>query len=192
VLTFTGLDYKYIPVNIKIGEHKTNANYGLLNPSLTVPTLVIDGIPIPQSPAIIEFLEERFPSPSIFPSDLYDRAYTRQLAAMILDTQPLQNLSLLRHMFKPEQTKQKEEWGRYAIHQGLQKIEKAVQQKCGNFCLGDNITVADIYLIPQVYNGIAFGVDVQSEFPKINQIYNNMMSLAFVQKAHPTSQPDYQ
>jgi len=189
VLEYKGLDYNYIPVNIQIGEHKTNASYGLLNPSLTVPTLVIDGIPIPQSPAIIEFLEERFPSPSIIPSDLYDRAYTRQLAAMILDIQPLP--SLLRRLFKPEQIREKEEWGRAVIHEGLQKFEKAVQRKCGNFCLGDSITVADMYLIPQVYNGIVCGIDVQSEFKKINQIYNNMMSLAFVQKASPTFQPDY-
>lgn len=190
VLEYKGLDYKYIPINIRNGQNKNYPSYGDLNPCLTVPTLVIDDKPIPQSPAIIEFLEEQFPAPSILPQDIFDRAFVRQLAAMILDVQPLQNISVLRRLFTANQVREKEEWAKSVIFDGLKKFEKAIQQKSGKFCLGDNITLADFYLIPQVFNGVDYGIDVQKEFSKIHGIYNNVMSLPFVAKAHPKSQPD--
>jgi len=187
-LAFKGIDYEYVPVNLLKGEQKSE-EYTKKNPSQEVPALEVDGRILCQSVAIIEFLEEKFKKPKLYPSDPVDRAIVRQMAEIVTsDTQPVQNMRVL-EMIESKFKGDKAEWAKFWIENGLKALETVVQQHGGKYCFGDEITVADICLIPQMYNANRFKCDM-SQFPKLVEINERLKSEDAVQKSSPENQVD--
>ena len=124
---------------------------------------------ISQSLAITDWAEHIKPTPSLYPKDLFDRAYCIQLAEMInADTAPLQNLPP-QFMYSDDSEKRKA-WARHWIENGLSGYEKLVARTAKTFSCGDQVTLADLCLVPQVYNALRYEVHL-AQFPIIKRIY---------------------
>jgi len=177
---------------VKEGGEQFKTDYTDLNSMKQVPTLAVGDKQITQSIAILEYLEEVFPSPSLLPTDPYLRGRARMLAEIInAGTQPLQNLAVLVHVQSKLNAEEKKKWGRHWIANGLDAMEKAVKATAGKYCIGDHVTYPDCCLIPQLYNARRFGMDM-SLYPTLIQIENNLIKLPAFEKAHPSQQPDAQ
>ena len=192
-LNLKGLAYEYLPVDLRSEQH-LKADYKALNPQGLVPTLLVDGQVLIQSPAIIEWLEERHPDPALLPSDPDARARVRALAAIVgCDIHPLNNrriLESLRHDFQADETAINR-WCATWITQGFDAIEAliAAQPQRGEFCFGDAPTLADVYLVPQVESARRFKVDI-ARWPRIEGVDNACGRLEAFRKAAPAAQPD--
>ena len=189
-LNLKGLAYEPVFVNLRSGEQRA-VDYLELNPQGMVPMLVDDEIQIRQSLAILEYLEETHPEPALLPREAPVRAKVRSLAQLIAcDIQPLNNSRVLRYL---EITlKQHEEarmhWYRHWIMQGFDAAESLLDP-AGQFCHGDSPTFADACLVPQVYNALRYGVEL-NPYPKLVRAYETCMALAGFQSAAPENQPD--
>lgn len=191
-MALKGLDYDYAAVNLLKGEQR-EASYGDLNPQNLVPALVTDdGATLTQSLAIIEYLEEAFPDPSILPADLADRARARAIAAAIAcEAQPFMNLRMqtfLKTERAFDETAMKDWLNRWA-GAAMAAVEKIVAQTGGDYCVGDTPTIADACLVPQMYGAARFSVDI-SAFPRLNEIWKRCNALEAFRKAHPDNQRD--
>jgi len=196
-LALKKVDYDYKAVHLVKNEQMAD-DYVALNPSQEVPALEIDGLVLTQSLAIIEYLDETRPDvgPRLLPSaDAADRAKVRMLSDMIAHAiQPVQNLRCLRkliawHEDKDVKAQKKVEWGRWAIDLGFEALEKALSKTAGKYCFGDTVTMADLCLVPQVYNANRFECDM-SKFPTIQRINDELVQLAAFQAAAPDKMPD--
>lgn len=161
-----------------------------MNPAGLVPTLVIekaDGsrVVLSQSTAILVYLEEAYPQTRrLLPQDPLQRAKARAIYFTIAcDVQPLQNLRILQTMEEPEKTA----WGFKAVSQGLETIEKLLEGSAGRYCVGDQVTFADIALMPQLNR---FGV-VTSNYPRIASITQRLEALPEFIAADGPNQPDH-
>ena len=131
------------------------------------------------------------------PKDSLSRAKVRHLCDIIAQgIQPVQNLRVLRKIMgwysdKDEKTAKKMDWGKHWIDLGFKSLEKVLQGTAGKYSFGDSVTMADLCLVPQVYNANRFKVDM-SQFPTINRIHANLVELEAFKKAHPDAQPDAQ
>ena len=170
------------------------ADFRALNPMSQVPVLVIDEPPGPpraltQSMAILEYLEERFPLRPLLPADPWLRARARQLAEMVnAGIQPMQNLSFLQRLQQSGLAEPKE-LARHHIARGLGAIEAVAGETAGTFLVGDLPTIADLCLVPQLYSGRRFNVEL-SAFPKLLQIEACCAALPTFAAAHPDVQTD--
>ncbi len=192
-LNLKGVSAEYIAVDLRTEEHLKEA-FKSLNPQGLVPALVHDDQVLIQSPAIIEWLEERYPTPALLPQDADQRAHVRALAAMVgCDIHPLNNrrvLEYLRHQFKADEAAINT-WCANWISAGFDALEallKADSQR-GRFCFGDTPTLADVYLVPQVESARRFKVDM-TQWPLIAGVDAACMQLQAFQKAAPMLQPD--
>jgi maleylpyruvate isomerase len=174
---------------IKDGGEQHGADFIALNPSRQVPVLITDdGRPITQSMAIIAFLEEQFPTPPLLPADPWLRARARQLAEIVNSgTQPLQNMSVLDHA--QAGGLDRNEWARHFIARGLGALETAAQETAGAFLVGDAVSVADVYLVPQLYNARRFSVDL-APLPTLLRIDAACAALPAFIAADPAAQSD--
>src|SRR5262249_40135588 len=175
------------------GEQHADA-FGALNPLRQVPVFIPDGDgarPITESMAIIAFLEEQFPTPPLLPSDPWLRARARQLAEMVnAGTQPLQNLAVLQHVTAIGGDA--DAWARHFIARGLAALEAAAAQKTeGRFLVGDTPTLADLYLVPQMYNARRRAVDL-APYPTLVRVDATCAALPAFAAAHPDVQSDAQ
>jgi len=187
-LEVKGIKYQYRAVNLLEGAQKS-PEYAKINPLNAVPALEVGGKIIVQSLACIEFLEETYPDKPLLPKDPYKRALAREVAlAVAADIHPLQNLRVLKKV--TEKQEEREDWARHWIRVGFEGIERLLAQTSGNFCVGDELTLADICLIPQVGNARRFKVDLEP-FPRIRAIDERCSKLPVFVAAHPNSQPDY-
>jgi maleylacetoacetate isomerase len=171
-----------------------------LNPSGKVPSLFIDNELLSQvknknkkkSIGILEYLEETRTTkntPELLPKDHKKRAKVRTIVQIIAsDTHPLQNLSVLNKVEK-EMNGNRIEWGKYWIDSSFESLEKILEKCSGKYCVGDEVTFADLCLIPQIYNANRFGVDM-SKYPIISKIDENCSLLEEFKNAHPDNQPD--
>lgn len=189
-LALKGQAYRSIPVNLirDGGEHRQSA-YLAVNPQGRVPTLCTeDGDRLIQSPAILEYLEERYPEPALLPSDLLDRARHRSVAALIgCDIHPLHNVAVLnrlRGLGVSEDDVQA--WIGHWVGEGLKAVEALIGDD--GFCFG-KLGLADVYLLPQLYAARRFNVDV-SAFPRIMRVEQLALAHPAFQQAHPDAQPD--
>ena len=135
---------------------------------------------------------ERWPAPPLLPKDLHGRAIVRALAALIgCDIHPLNNLRVLRVLQNEFQLTQEQTnaWAGRWIHEGFQALEILAGQHGSLFCYGDQPTLADCYLVPQIYNAERFGVGL-SQFPKLDAIAARALTLPAFADAHPRRQPD--
>lgn len=181
------MECEYAPVNLLEGQQRS-AEYLKVNPGGLVPALQLDnGKIIFQSVAILEFLEEAFPEePSLLPKDHFVRAIVRQAVLIIAaDTQPLQNLRLVKYIGDRGQ-----EWAKTAIENGLLVFQKSIVEKHGGmYCIGDNITLADVVLVPQLYNARRFSADL-SAMGRLLEIEERLLSHPAFQASCPEKQMD--
>jgi len=192
-LNLKGIPYDMIPVHLRRnGGEQHEASYRKLNPMGFVPTLEDGGASINQSMAILQYLEEIYPNPSLLPDNPVDRAHVRGIAFTIAcDIHPLQNVRVLQHLkrnFAASQ-EQTDDWYRHWVGQGLLAIEQMVKPKSGKFCFGDKPGLADVCLVPQMANARLVNTDL-SQMPTLLRIESNCHVLEAFQRAAPSAQPD--
>lgn len=190
-----GLSPEFVPVHLRRngGEQKQEA-YKALNPQGLVPALEVDGSVLTQSLAIIEWLDETYPTPALLPGDSIERAKVRAFAlAVACDIHPLQNLRVLDYLKNDLGHDQSvlDDWCRRWIGDGLAACEALLAREAshGDFCFGDTPGLADICLVPQMFSAARFGVDV-SKLPRLRAIHAACEALPVFSDAHPSKQPD--
>ncbi|WP_415061321.1 maleylacetoacetate isomerase [Bdellovibrio sp.] len=190
-LHIKGLEFDYKPISLLKGEQHS-PEYRKINPLGGVPTLVHNGKVIPESFAIMEYLDEVFPKPALFPQDAYLRARVRQVCEVINSfMHPLGNLKTLQYLEKHDGYSQerKEAWVQHWAAQGLETLETTLKEFSGTYSFGDQITMADLFLIPQLLTCTRFNVDI-SKYPTLIKINENCLKLEAFQKSHPFKQID--
>ena len=192
-LNLKGLDYEYIAVHLGNEAHLSTA-YKALNPQGLVPSLVDGELVLTQTPAIIEWLEERHPAPPLLPSNPEDRARVRALAALVgCDIHPINNRRILEYLRKTLGCDEAAvlAWCNTWIVDGFTALEALLEadKARGNFCFGHAPTLADAYLIPQVESARRFKVDL-TPFPNIVAIDQACAELDAFKHAAPGVQPD--
>jgi maleylacetoacetate isomerase len=194
-LNLKQLDYQYTPVHlVKDGGEQHSEHYLRMNPAGLVPAFVDEDedFTLNQSISIIEYLDERYPDPiKLLPEHALDKARIRGIAQDIgCDIQPLANLRVLNQIAEFDQREDaKALWAKQWIERGFKGIEQRLQTRAGKYCFGFDVTLADIVLVPQVYNALRFGVDM-NQYPLINNIYANCNELEAFIAAKPENQPD--
>jgi maleylpyruvate isomerase len=195
VLNLKGVAYEYVPVRIDRAEH-LEAGFGALNPMHGVPVLDIDGLRLSQSPAIIEYLEEVYPDPPLLPKDAAGRARVRAIASVIAcDMHPVNNLRIrnyLRDVYNPG-AEALTAWVHLWNRAGFDAIEAMLRADTarGDFCHGGAPTIADAYLVSQVFSAVRFKTDM-TPYPGIMGVVDHCNSLRPFADAHPGKQPDCQ
>ncbi|QWD89563.1 maleylacetoacetate isomerase [Polynucleobacter sp. MWH-CaK5] len=195
-LNLKNLSHEVIPVDLlKQGGEQHLPSYSAKNPQDLVPVLEHDSHVLRQSLAIIEFLEEVHPTPALLPKNIEERAWVRALSMDIAcDIHPLNNLRVMKYLHKELKLSddQKSSWTKHWLEVGLAGVEKTLstQARQGKFCLGDDISMADVCLIPQIMNAKASNCDL-SNFTKIQQVFDECMKLPAFIEASWEAQTDY-
>lgn len=193
VLNLKGIAYEYVAVNLRTEEH-LGAAFKAVNPQQLVPALETGELTLIQTPAIIEWLEARYPDPALLPADADGRARVRALAAIVgCDIHPLNNrrvLEYLRNTLGCDEAAVNA-WCATWISAGFDALEAllAADAQRGRFCFGDAPTIADAYLVPQVESARRFGVDL-SAYPRILAVDAACAELDAFRRAAPAAQPD--
>ena len=189
-LNLKGVEYSQIPVNLVSGEQQSES-YLDINPQGLVPSLKLpDGSVITQSTAIIEWLEEKFPEPGLYPADPFGRARARSLSnAIACDIHPLNNPRVLKYLTGDLGIgeEQKMAWYLHWIAEGFSSLETQLDD--GPYSLGNMVSMADVYLVPQVYNALRFEQDM-TDYPKILAVYQECNRLDAFELAEPNNQLD--
>jgi maleylacetoacetate isomerase len=179
-LNLLNLRYKSQPVDLVKGEHRGADNVAR-NPQGLVPTLDIDGLRLTQSLAIIEYLDET--RGGLLPKDPAARAHVRALSyAIAMEIAPVCNLTVRDHVGSMG-VMTSEAWTLHYITKGLTAFE-AMLTTAGRYCHGDSVTMADLCLVPQIYNAERVGIDVTS-FPQTAKIVANLREIPAIAAAHP-------
>jgi len=190
-LNLKGLTYDQQGVDLRTGVQKSDA-FVALNPQGMVPALEIDGAVLTQSPAILEWLEETHPTPPLLPADPIERASVRAMAALIgCDIHPLNNLRVgkaLREGFGADQAAV-DAWATRWILPGFTALETLVGRDGAGWCFGRTPTLADCYLVPQIYSARRFNVPLDA-FPRLLAIEAAAADHPAFAAAHPDRQPD--
>ena len=192
-LNLKGLAFEPQFVHLARGEHR-QPEYGALNPQGLVPALEDGGKLLTQSLAIIEYLEEKHPSPPLLPKDLLGRARVRSLSLLVAcEIHPLNNLRALQYLEHElgHSEQEKNKWYQHWIHDGMAKLEADLVRgtAAGRFCYGDAPSMADCCLVPQIFNARRFKCDL-SHAPTALRVFEECMKLEAFQRAQPSSQPD--
>ena len=192
-LSLKQISYETISRHLRKLEHQTS-EFLAVNPQGLVPALEHEGRYITQSLAIIEYLDELVPTPPLLPDSAYERAIVRAMAQTVAcDIHPLCNLRVLQYLKKELalDDSQVNAWYRHWVALGLEGLEGLVKQhrSNGHYCFGSEITLADICLVPQIYNAKRFDCDM-APYPQLNAIAQALESNAAFAAAHPDIQPD--
>ncbi len=192
-LNLKGIVYETVPVHLVAdGGHQHSSEHRALNPMRELPVLIVDGQPIAQSVAILEYLEESHPEPSLLPESSIERALVRQMVEVINSgIQPVQNLRVMQRLGrefgldKPSQ----QSWSRGWIEFGFEALHRLVDRHGATYTFGDKVTLADLALIPQLYNARRFNVELE-QFPRLLEIEAALIRIPSFIEAHPDRQPD--
>jgi len=192
-LNLKGLDAEMLPVNLLLDEQKQE-RYARVNPQGLVPALMTDtGDVLTQSLAIMEYLEEKYPTPALLPNLPEERAHVRALAlCLACEVAPLNNIGVLNYLTGTLGVSEdvKNDWYTHWITRGLSAFEALLARgTAGQFCHGDTPTLADCVLVPQVYNARRFNCDL-SAYPRLVAIDSHCATHPAFIKAHPDRQPD--
>ena len=189
VLNLKGIEYEQKYVHLVKGEQKS-PEHCEMNPAGMVPVLEVNGLTLTESMPICEYLEEAFPdSKKLLPADPKDKFEVRRLCEIINSgTQPIQNLGILKKV--EEFGGDKVAWGKSIIEKGLGVFELFLAKTKGKYCFGDELTLADAFLIPQLYNAGRFGVEVEKLFPNIWEISQTLNQIPEFDKAAADNQED--
>jgi len=194
-LNCKGIKYEQEAVHlVKDGGQQHSEVYRTLNPQRLVPTLIDGKNMITQSLAILEYLEEKHPDPALLPETPEKRAWVRQICHVIAsDIHPLNNLRVLQYLTNELEQNQKikDQWYQHWITEGFNALEEMISTSpyASRFCCGDTLSMADICLVPQVYNARRYEMDM-SPWPTLMNIEQEAMNLEAVIKASPEHQPD--
>jgi maleylpyruvate isomerase len=187
-LQFKGLEVETVPVHLRDGVQHSAA-HDARNPMKQVPVLELsDGSMLTESLAILQWLDEAFPEPPLLPADPLGRARVRQAAELInAGIQPLQNFQILGRI--SDLGGDQREWGQWVIAKGFAALERFAEQHAGEHLVGDAISLADVCLVPQMYNARRFGVDL-SKTPNLVRLDAAAQAHPAFQTTHPDRQPD--
>jgi maleylpyruvate isomerase len=192
-LALKGLSYEYVPVHLlKDGGHQNAPSYKAeLNPMGQVPVLEVDATTrLTQSVAILEYLEETHPDPALLPKAPASRARVRAAVETINSgIQPLHNLGVMaeiRRLGGDDKV-----FAKGVIEKGLVALEAQHAAFGGAFFVGDTLTLADVFLVPQMFAARRFGADT-TLVPRLRALDEKLTALAAFQAAHPERQPDYE
>jgi len=190
-LNLKDIAHTLIPINLLKGEH-TQAPYTDIQPQGLVPCLATDdGRLLPQSGAILQYIEALYPKPALVPENTFEAAYVRSLIDIIAcDIHPIDNLRVLNYLTQTLHIDEKEKmtWYLHWIIKGFDVLEEKV--KASPYSLGTQVSLVDLYLIPQVYNALRFELDM-TPYPKIMSIYHSCNQLPAFDMAKPENQVDF-
>ena len=194
-LNLKGLNYELVPVHlVRDGGEQHRPEFGAVNPQKLVPVLVDGRRVIRQSMAIIEYVDETYDGEmKLLPTTARDRARVRSLAMVVAcDIHPLNNTRIMKYLERELGADEaaRHRWIRHWIEEGFASFEQLVagHPSTGQFCEGDTPTLADICLVPQVYNARRFGVDL-APYPTIERIVAACLALDAFERARPENQP---
>jgi maleylacetoacetate isomerase len=193
-LNYKGLPYEYVAVDLRQGAQFED-RFRQMNPQQLVPLLQDGAVRLTQSLAIVEYLEEKYPQPPLLPHAPLDRAYVRTAAlAIACEIHPLNNLRVLRYLVRDLGVSEpaKDGWYRHWVEQGLAQLEALLvaQGRCGRYTFGDQVTMADVCLVPQIFNARRFDCKLD-HVPTIMRIFDACMQLPAFENARPERQPDF-
>lgn len=192
-LHLKNIAYEDFPVHlVKNGGEQHSDHYVKLNPTHLVPTLVDGDLVLNQSIAIIDYLEAKHPEVALYPKGIQEKALVQALMYDVAcEIHPVNNLRIQQYLVTElaSSDEQKLAWSHHWMKTGFKAIEAKISQTAGKFCFGDNVTIADICLIPQVYNANRFKLDM-SPYATINKVVNNCNELPAFISALPENQPD--
>jgi maleylpyruvate isomerase len=188
-LHWKGIDFTYQPVSLSANEQHSDS-YAQVNPMRQVPVLELDdGTRISQSMAILHYLEETQPEPALLPKTPLLRARSRQLAELIVSgIQPLQNTGVQRYVADQLHADEKQ-WVRHWVEKGLGALEILTAEFAGAFSVGDEISIADLCLVPQLYFARRFDLDL-TKYPTLLRIETACQSLEPFRRGHAEAQSD--
>jgi len=192
-LNWKGIAHEQAFIHLQKAEHLA-PSFKAVNPAGLVPALEDGGRVISQSLAIIEYLDEVYPGPKLIPADPLERAYVRAFSQIVAcEIHPLNNLRTLNFIRQSYGLDQEgvNRWYRHWIAEGFAMMEGflAKEGRSGRFCLGDQVTMADCCLVPQVFNAERYKCDL-SAYPSVMRINNACNKLEAFAAAHPWKQPD--
>ena len=188
-LNLKGVEYDSHPVNLLESEQQSD-KYRALNPQALVPMLEIDGHKLTQSLSIMVYLDQRYPEPPLIPPDPADGAHVRAMAlAIACDIHPLNNLRVLKYLAGPLRLGEDErkDWYAHWIEQGFAALEAMAAPRAGALLFGDTPTLADVCLVPQMYNARRFNVPVDA-FPTLVRADETASRIEPFAAAHPDRQ----
>jgi maleylacetoacetate isomerase len=193
-LNLKKLDYESAFIHLRRGDQRQPGFLGV-NPQGLVPALETEDTVLIQSLPIIEYLDETYPSPPLLPRDATDRARVRALAAIVAcDIHPINNLRVLRYLLRPlgHNEGAVETWYNHWIAEGFDALEQllAADRRTGKFCHGDTPGLADVVLVPQVFNAHRYRSLDLAPYPTIVRIYRTCLEIDAFAAAHPDRQPD--
>ncbi|MEJ1966282.1 MAG: maleylacetoacetate isomerase [Gammaproteobacteria bacterium] len=193
-LNIKGVPFESISMHLRNSAHRT-PEYLALNPQGLIPALDDDGVILSQSMAIIEYLEEKYSAPALLPRMSEDRAHVRAMALNIAaDMHPLNNLRVLSFLRDPlghDENIINQTWYRHWVAEGFRGLEEQAKRFSGDgkHMFGTSVTMADVYIVPQMYNALRFHCDLSS-YPTLRAICRHLESLPPFIKATPEVQPD--
>ena len=191
-LNLKGLPYEMVPIHLtRDGGQQRKPDFVAVNPQMRVPVLALSGGEVlTQSLAIIEYLDETNPDPPLLPAEALDRAKVRSIAQLIAcDIHPLNNLMALQYIKRQLKHEQPEidAWYHHWVLQGFAALEAMIEP--GPYAFGGRVTLADLCLVPQVFNARRLKVPLET-FPKIVAVDAACLKLPAFDKARPENQPD--
>jgi maleylacetoacetate isomerase len=188
-LNLKGVDYESRPIDLRDDAQKSG-DYRALNPQGLVPTLEIDGHRLTQSLAIMVYLDQRFPDPALMPRDPADGAHVRAMAMIVAcDIHPLNNLRVLKYLKGTLNHSQDEidAWYAHWVTEGLSALEVTAAPGAGAFLFGDSPTIADVCLVPQLFNARRMNVPIDA-YPTLLRADENANKIEAFAAAHPERQ----
>jgi maleylacetoacetate isomerase len=194
-LNLKGLPYEYAVVHLtRDGGQQFDPALRAINPDALIPVLDDGGRMLTQSLAIMEYLEETHPEPPLLPRTALERAFVRSIALTVAcEIHPLNNLRVLRYLVRDLKVgeEQKNAWYRHWVEQGLAAIEARLiaEKKSGRYTLGDDVTLADVVIVPQIFNAKRFDCRLD-HVPTVMGIFDRCMELPAFIEAQPARQPD--
>ncbi|MDO6445711.1 maleylacetoacetate isomerase [Colwellia sp. 1_MG-2023] len=192
-LNLKNIEVESIPVHlVKNGGEQHSLEYENLNPTHLVPTLVDGDLVLNQSLAIIEYLDNKFPVTPLYPNNYAEKAIVQGLTLDIAcEIHPVNNLRVQQYLVNELNCDEpaKLQWSHYWMGKGFTALEKKLAKTAGLYCFGDIVTMADLCLVPQVYNANRFKLDMTS-FPLINSIVERCNQLPAFIKSLPENQAD--
>jgi maleylacetoacetate isomerase len=188
-LNLKGIDYESRAIDLRDDQQKST-EYRALNPQGLVPTLEIDGQRLTQSLAIINYLDLKYPNQPLLPASAASRAHVVAMAMTVAcDIHPLNNLRVLKYLRSQLGVTEeaKDEWYRHWVAEGLAALEEMARPEAGAFLFGDSPTIADVCLVPQLYNARRFSVPL-TDYPTLRRADETASAHAAFAAAHPDRQ----